>query len=328
MRRRDFISLLGIAAAWPLAARAQQAERVRRVGVLIGYEEEDPEGQARARALRKGLTALGWVDQQNIQFIFRWAGDDVERVRTYAADLTGANPDVIVAQSTTILRRLMQATGKVPIIFVTGADPVGAGIVPNLAQPGGNVTGFLAFENATSAKWLETLLEIVPTVSRVLIIQNARNPTRRDFLPAIEALGTASNIRLVNPELEHSADIEKAVEAFARESNGGVVVLPSAFTNVHRRTLVALAALHRLPAVYPFRHFAVEGGLITYGPEPLDLWRRAASYVDRILKGEKAGDLPVQQPTKYELVINLKTAKALGLAVPPSLLARADEVIE
>src|SRR5262252_4533399 len=304
--RRKFLATLGGAAvAWPLAARAQQPERMRRIGVLMNLTADDLEALPRVTALAQGLQQLGWTVGRNLQIDYRWGAVDADRAGRYAPELVALAPDVILAVGSTAVAALQQ--GAVPIVFVNVTDPVGAGYVASLAQPGGHVTGFTSFEYAISAKWLELLKEIAPRVTR-----------------AAPLFGV--EVRPVN--MRDADEIERAVTAFARSSNGGLIVTASNSAAVHRKLIIALAARHRLPAVYAFRYHATSGGLISYGPNTTDPFRRAADYVDRILKGEKPADLPVQAPTKYELVINLKTAKALGLDVPPTLLARADEVIE
>ena len=325
MGRRDFITLLGgAAAARPLAARAQQVERMRRIGVLINVDESDVEGRARFAAFLQGLQQLGWTDGGNVRLDVRWGGGDRDRIRSYAAELVALAPDVILAVTSSTVAALQQATRTVPIVFVGVIDPVGAGFVESLARPGGNTTGFTAFEYAIGAKWLELLKEIAPSVTRAAVL---RDPT---FAAGIGQFAAIQAVGLIGMELSvigvHDATtIEHAVAAFARGSNGGLVVTASPFATNHPDVIPALAARYKLPAVYPFRYY---GGLISYGSDTVSQLRPAAVYVDRILKGEKPADLPVQAPTKYELVINLKAAKALGLDVPPTLLARADEVIE
>ena len=327
MRRREFIALLGgAAAAWPLAARAQP-ERVRRIGVLDVLAHNDPEGHTRTAALLRTLQQLGWTDGRNVRIDHRWGANDPERIRGHAAELVALAPDVILAVGTLTVGPLLQATRKVPIVFVQVADPVGGGFVSSLAQPGGNATGFATFEYATSGKWAELLKEIAPRVTRAAVI---RDPTRGPGIAqfaAIQAVAPSLGLEVSPIDARHSPEIERAIAAFARTSNGGLIVTGGG-TALHRDLIITIAARHRLPAVFPFRFHVASGGLISYGPDTIDAFRRAGGYVDRILKGEKPADLPVQAPTKYELVINLKTAKALGLEVPPTLLARADEVIE
>jgi putative tryptophan/tyrosine transport system substrate-binding protein len=330
MRRREFITLFGVAAlAGPRAARAQQADRVRRVGVLMSRAAGDPEEQARLAGFLRGLQKLGWTDGRNVRIDYRWAAADADRSRTYAAELVALAPDVILSSGSTSVAALLQTTRTVPIVFVNVVDPIGAGYVARLARPGGNATGFTAFEYSLSGKWLELLKEIAPTLTRIAILRDPALASGIGQFAAIQAMAPSSfGVELSPIDVRDGGEIERDVAAFARESNGGLIVTGSSSAAVHRELIVMLAARHRLPAVYPFRYFVTSGGLISYGPDPIDEFRRAASYVDRILKGEKAADLPVQAPTTYELAINLKTAKALGLTLPPSLLARADEVIE
>ena len=330
MRRREFITFFGVAAlAGPRAARAQQADRVRRVGVLMSRAAGDPEEQARFAGFLQGLQKLGWTDGRNVRIDYRWAAADADRSRTYAAELVALAPDVILASGSTSVAALLQTTRTVPIVFVNVIDPVGAGYVARLARPGGNATGFTAFEYSLSGKWLELLKEIAPNLTRIAILRDPALAAGIGQFAAIQAMAPSSfGVELSPIDVRDGGEIERDVAAFARELNGGLIVTGSSSAAVHRELIVMLAARHRLPAVYPFRYFVTSGGLISYGPDPIDEFRRAAGYVDRILKGEKAADLPVQAPTTYELAINLKTAKALGLTLPPSLLARADEVIE
>jgi putative ABC transport system substrate-binding protein len=327
--RREFISLLGgAAAAWPLAAHAQQSEQVRRVGMLIGQAADDVDGKARLAAFVQGLQQLGWTDGRNVRIDTRWGGGDADRMRRYAAELVALAPDVILAGGTAAVGILLQATRTVPIVFASVADPVGAGYVDSVARPGGNATGFLLFEYGTSGKWLELLKEIAPGVTRVAVIRDAAIAAGIGQLAAIQSVAPSFGVELTPLNVRDAAEIERAVTVFAKSSKGGLILTGSSLALVHRDLIITLAARHKLPAVYNSRLYVVSGGLISYGPEFTDQYRQAAGYVDRILKGEKPGDLPVQAPTKYELLINLKTAKALGLDVPPTLLARADEVIE
>ena len=326
MKRRAFITLVGGAVAWPLAARAQQAEQMRRIGVLMNLAADDPEGQARIVAFVQGLQELGWTDGRNVRIDIRWAAGDAERFRRYAAEVVALTPDVIVAVSSPAVAALQQATRTVPIVFAQVIDPVGAGFVESLARPGGNTTGFLVFEYGIGAKWLEVLKEITPHVTRVAVLRDLAIGIGQ--LGAIQAVAPSFGVELSTIGVRDAGQIESAVTAFARSSNGGMIVTASTSAVVHRELIATLAARHRLPAVYSYRYFVTVGGLISYGPNSIDPFRRTAGYVDRVLKGQKPADLPVQAPTKYELVINLKTAKALGLDVPPTLLARADEVIE
>ena len=330
MRRRELICLIGGAAvAWPLAARAQQADRMRRVGVLEARAADDREGQARLAAFLQGLQELGWTDGRNLRIDYRWAAADADRSRTYAAELVALAPDVILASASQSTAALLQTTRTVPIVFVNVVDPVGAGFVARLARPGGNATGFTPFEYSLSGKWLELLKEIAPNLTRIAILRDPAIATGIGQFAAIQAMASPSlGVELSPIDVRDGGKIERDIVALARESNGGLIVTASSGAVALRELIIMLAARHRLPAVYPFRYFVTSGGLISYGPDPTDQFRRAAGYVDRILKGEKAADLPVQSPTKYELAINLKTANALGLTIPPSLLARADQVIE
>ena len=328
MKRRAFIGLLGGAAAWPLAARAQQPERMRRIGVLQTLAADDPEAKARVAAFLEALQQLSWTDGRNVRIDLRWAAGDAERIHKYAAELIALAPDVILAPGAAAVGPLIQATRTVPIVFTNVTDPVGAGLVDSLAQPGGNATGFTLFEYGMSAKWLELLKQIAPDVTRAAVVRDATNSAGVGQWGAIQTAAPSFGIEVSPVNMRDAGEIERGVAALARSSNGGLVVTGSPLANVHRNLIVALAARHKLPAVYSTHRFVTGGGLMSYGPNIIDAYRRAASYVDRILKGEKPANLPVQAPTKYELVINLKTAKALGLDVPATLLARADEVIE
>ena len=329
MKRREFITLLGGAAvAWPLAARAQQPERMRRIGVLIGSVETDLESQARVAAFERGLQTLGWIAGRNVHLDYRFGSADSELIQKYAAELVGMMPDVILANSPQVLRALSQRTSTIPIVFALIVDPVGEGFIKSLAQPGGNITGFTSFEYPLSGKWLELLKEIAPSVRQVLAINHSENVTGAGYLRALEGAGSATGVKLIAAQVRDAAEIEQAIATMARQSNGGLIMLPSALAQVNREMITKVTAQHRLPAVYPFRYFVATGGLMSYGVDTVDVFLRGASYIDRILKGEKPAALAVQQPTKFELTINLKTAKALGLTVPPTLLARADEVIE
>jgi putative ABC transport system substrate-binding protein len=329
MRRREFITLLGGAVStWPLAARAQQPERMRRIGVLQAINESDPEGQLRKAQFVRGLQKFGWIEGANVVIDYRWGGDDADRIRLYATELTSMRPDVIWTSGALPLLALKRATRDIPIIFTQVYDPVGSGFVASLTRPGGTITGFTLGEFSMGGKILEVLKEVAPQVSRVAVILNLAQPPNVAMWRAIEATAPSFGVRLTPADVQGAAEIERAIEAFAREPNGGLIVLPGPIAIVHRELITALAARHRLPASYPFRFFVTDGGLVSYGANPADQSRLAAGYVDRILKGEKPADLPVQQPTKFELVINLKAAKALGLDVPPTLLASADEVIE
>ena len=329
MRRREFITLLGGAAvASPLAARSQPAERMRRVGLLLGLVANDPEGQARIARFQQALQQLGWIDGRNLRTDIRWGGGNVDDIRKYAAELVALAPDVILATASVSVGPLLQATRSVPIVFTNVPDPVGAGFVGSLARPGGNATGFLQFEYGMSGKWLELLKEIAPGVTRVAVLRDPALSAGIGQFGAIQAVAPSLRVEVSAVNVRDSTEIEHAVAAFARAANGGLIVTQSALAAIHRDLIVTLAARHKLPAVYNSRLFIAPGGLMSYGAGLADQDRLAADYVDRILKGEKPADLPVQAPTKYELVINLKIAKALGLDVPSSLLARADEVIE
>ncbi len=327
MKRRSFITLLGgAAAAWPLVARAQQAERMRRIGVLMNTAADDPEGQARLGAFVQRLQEFGWTDGRNVRIDTRW-GTDAGSTRRYAGELVALAPDVILASASAALGAL-QTTRTVPIVFVSIIDPVGAGLVESLARPGGNITGFSLFEYGLSGKWLELLKEIAPGVMRVAVLRDTAVGSGVGQYAIIQAVAPSLGVELRPIDMRDADEIERAVVAFARLPNSGLIIAGAPSLVVHRNLIITLAARHQLPAVYPFPYFARSGGLISYGADSIDPYRRAAGYVDRILKGEKPADLPVQAPTKYELVVNLKTAKALGLEVPPTLLARADEVIE
>jgi putative ABC transport system substrate-binding protein len=328
VKRREFISVLGGAVAWPLAARPQQGEGMRRIGVFMPLSADDPESLARMTAFVQGLQALGWTAGRNVRIDYRWAAGDVERLRRYAEELVTLAPDVILASGGTTVGPLQQISRTVPIVFVNVTDPVAGGFVQSLARPGGNATGFTFFEYGISGKWLELLKQIAPRVTRVAVLRNLALASGSGQLGAIQAIAPSFGVELSPVDLRDAGEIERAVNAFARGPNGGLIVTSSTFATFHRETILSLAAQHRLPAVYPFRQYVTGGGLISYGPDPVDPFRLAPGYVDRILKGEKPADLPVQAPTKYELVLNLKTAKALGLDVPATVLARADEVIE
>jgi putative ABC transport system substrate-binding protein len=329
VRRRSFITLLGgAAAAWPMATRAQQGERVRRIGVLISLAADDPETQRRVTAFVQGLQELGWTDGRNVRIDTRWAAGDADSARKYVAELIALAPDVFLASGGSVMGPLLQATRTVPVVFTLTPDPVGAGFVASLARPGGNATGFTAFEYGISAKWLELLKEIAPRVTRAAVLRDATLPQGVGQFAIIQAVAASFGVELRPIDLRDADEIERAVTAFAREGNGGLIVTASGLAIVHRELIIRLATRHKVPAVYFQRIFATNGGLVSYGADPIDPHRRAAGYVDRILKGEKPADLPVQASTKYELVINLKTAKAIGIEIPPTLLARADEVIE
>ena len=329
MRRREFITLLGgAAAAWPISTRAQQSERLRRVGILMSVAANDPEGQARIVVFLQGLQQLGLIDGRNVRIETRWTSGTAEDARKYAAELVALAPDVILGAGSFTVGPLLQATRSIPIVFVHVPDPVAAGFVDSLARPGGNATGFTQFEYSTSGKWLELLKEIMPSVTRAAVIRDPAITAGIGQFSAIQAMARSHGVEVSPVNVRDVSEIERVISAFAREANGGLIVTGSALAQIHRKPIITLAARYKLPAVYFDRFWVTDGGLISYGPDLREQYRRAAGYVDRILKGEKPADLPVQASTKYELVINLKTAKALGLTVPPSLLARADEVIE
>jgi putative tryptophan/tyrosine transport system substrate-binding protein len=328
MKRREFITLFGGAAAWPLAARAQQPERMRRVGALMNTAADSADGQARFTAFAHGLQQLGWTDGRNARLDVRWAAGDPERIRRYAAELVALAPDVILTLSAPSLTSLLRATRTVPIVFVAVTDPVGAGYVNSLSLPGGNATGFLLFDYSLSTKWLELLKEITPGVRRAAILRDAAITSGIGQFAVIQYVASSAGVDVSPIDVRDAPEIQRGIAAFARSANGGLIVTGSPLSLVHRELIITLAARHQLPTVYFQRSFVTDGGLISYGPDVADQARRAAGYVDRVLKGDKPADLPVQAPTKYELVLNLKTAKTLGLTVPPTLLARADEVIE
>ena len=328
MRRREFVTLLGGAAAWPLAARAQQRERMRRIGVLLNATPDDSEYQIWIGAFLQGLAQSGWIIGDNVRIDTRWAGSKADDIRRHTAELAALSPDVILAHGDSTAGPLLAATRTVPIVFTVVADPVGGGLVDSLSRPGGNVTGFMLFEYSLGGKWLELLKQIAPRVRRAAVLRDPSLPSGTGQFGAIQAVAPALGMEVVPVNLRDAGEIERAVVAFARNAGGGLIVTASGWANAHRDLIVTLAARHKLPAVYYARFFVAAGGLVCYGPDRVDQYRRAASYVDRILKGEKPADLPVQAPTKYELVINLKTAKAIGLDIPSTVLARADEVIE
>jgi putative ABC transport system substrate-binding protein len=327
VRRREFIAGLGGAAAWPVVARAQQPERIRRIGVLMSSAAGEPDGQARLTGFLQGLQEFGWTVGRNVRIEYRWAPGEADR-RKYAAELVALTPDVIMASTSVSVSALLQAGSAVPIVFASVTDPVGQGFVASLERPGGNVTGFSLYEYGTSTKWLELLKEITPSITRVAVIRDPAVPFTNGQLGAIQSVAPSFRVEVRPLGASGANEIERGIAAFASGSNGGLIVLGTTVTFANRNLIFTLAAKHRLPAVYSGRHYVTDGGLMSYGPDRADQYRRAAGYVDRILKGEKPADLPVQAPTKYELVINLKTANALGLDVPHSLLARADEVIE
>jgi putative ABC transport system substrate-binding protein len=329
MRRREFITLLGGSAAWPLTARAQQRERMRRIGVLSSVPSDDPEVQARMAAFHQGLQENGWVIGRNLRIEYRWSrAGDPEQLRTYAAELIALTPEVILAVAASAVGALQPATRSIPIVFVQVSDPVGIGFVESMARPGGNVTGFTPLEFGLSAKWVELLKEIAPRVTRAVVLRDQSLSSGIGLFAVMQSAGPSLGVELTPFGVSSADDIERAVAAAWQRPNSGLIVLPGSLTLLHRKSIIALAAQHRLPAVYPYRYHVADGGLVCYGPDTIEQYRRAGGYIDRILKGEKPADLPVQAPTKYELVINLKTAKALGLEIPPAVLARADEVIE
>jgi putative ABC transport system substrate-binding protein len=328
VKRRSFITLIGGAAAWPLAASAQQPKRMRRICVLTNLAADDAEGQVRTTAFAQALAQLGWNVGQNLRIEHRWAAGDAERLRRYAAELVALAPDVILATGAAGVAPVLQATRTVPVVFVLVPDPVGAGFVDSLPRPGGNATGFVQFDYGISGKWLELLKEIAPGVTRVAVLRDPAITAGQGQVGAIQALAPSFGVEVTPINVRDTGEIERAIASFARTSRDGLIVTASALTVFHRDLIVTLAARYKLPTVYFQRIFVGSGGLISYGADAVDQYRRAAGYVDRILKGEKPADLPVQNPTKYELVINLKTAKTLGLEIPPMLLARADEVIE
>ena len=328
MRRRDFIALAGAAAAWPLAARAQPAADVRRIGVLSPFAESDPEVQANVTAFRQSLQKLGWTEGRNLRIDYRWGSADAERIRAQAIELVGLKPDVILVSTALALQPLQRETRSIPIVFTQITDPVGSGFVASLANPGGNITGFTPAEFSMFGKQLEVLKEAAPQVTRVAVMLNPDQKPQAGMWRAIEAAAPSFGVRLTAAGVRNSGEIERAVDSFAREPNGGLIVLPNPVNEGNRKLIITLAARHRLPAVYAFPFFVRDGGLISYGVDLVDQYRQAAAYVDRIFKGEKPAELPIQQPTKFELVINLKTAKALGLDLPWFLQQRADEVIE
>ena len=329
MRRREVITLLSGAAAWPLAvAHAQQSERIRRIGVLQSQAADDSERQAYLAAFRKELERLGWTDGRNIRIDYRWSAGNAADAGKFAAELVGLTPDLIFTSGSVSMPPLLQATRSVPIVFALVADPVGAGFVDSLARPAGNATGFISLEYTFGGKWLELLKEIVPSVTRAVVIRDPTDPAGIGLFSALQSAASPTGVELRPVNVRDVGEMDRAVAAFAATPNGGLIVTASSLAYVHRDAIIALAARQKLPAVYFARPFVTAGGLASYGPDVVDQYRRAAAYVDRILRGEKPGDLPVQAPTKFQLVINLKTAKALGLTIPPSVLARADEVID
>jgi putative ABC transport system substrate-binding protein len=330
MRRREFITLLGGAAAtWPLAARAQQPGRMPRIGALMGWAQDDPDGQARVRAFLQGLSELGWTEGRNVLIDYRWADLDPGRMRAFAAELVGLAPNVLLATATTSSQAFQQATRTIPIVFASLSDPIGSGLVSNLARPEGNLTGFTTFEYSLAGKWLGLLRETAPRITRAAIVFNPDSaPFAANYVKPAEEAARTLVVNLTAVAVRDAAEIERALVTIANEQAGGLIVVPDIFTVANRGLIAALAAKHRVPAIYPNSFFVTAGGLMSYGPDVIDVFRRSASYVDRILRGTKLADLPVQQPTKYQFLINLKTAKALGLEIPPGVLAIVDEVIE
>ena len=328
MRRREFITLLGGVAIWPLAARAQPPDAVRRIGILVSVGADDRQGQARHALFIQTLKQFGWTEGRNVRIETRWAAGNTANMHKYAAELVAVAPDVILSAGGAVLGPLLQATSTIPIVFTGVSDPVGGGLVASLARPGGNATGFAAFEYSMSGKWLELLKEIAPTVKRVAVLRDAGIPQGVGQFGAVQSLGPSLGVEVSPLNVRDAGEIERDISAFARGSNGGLIVTGSGLAIIHRELIIKLAARYKLPAIYFERFFTAGGGLMSYGPDLLDQYKRAAGYVDRILKGEKPADLPVESPTKYETVINLSAAKALGLAVPPTLLSRVDGVIE
>ena len=330
MRRRDFITVLGGVAAWPLAARAQPSDRMRRIGVLMGLSESDSEAQTRIAAFREGLQKLGWTEGRNTRIDIRWATpDDTQSMQRFAKEPVALQPDLILSHTTPTTRALLQQTRTIPIVFTTVGDPIGSGFVASFPRPGGNITGFNLSEPTQAGKWVELLKEVVPRVARVAILFNPASATYAEYwLKPFQAAAGAFAVEAIAAPVRDGSELDSVFAAQAREPNSGLIAMPDSFTDANRVEITSLAARYRLPAVYPYRHFAEVGGLLSYGVDQNDNFRHAAGYVDRILKGEKPSELPVQAPVKFELVINLKAAKALGLTVPPTLLARADEVIE
>ena len=330
MRRREFVGLCGaLAATWPIALRAQQGERVRRIGVLMASTLDDPESQARIAAFQQSLQQLGWIDGRNVSIDTRWATTNPDDIRRHAAELAALTPDVILAGTgTATVAPLLQATRTVPIVFALVIDPVGAGFVDSLARPGGNATGFTVFEYGMSGKWLELLKQLSPAVTRAAVLRDPTIASGIGQFAAVQAVAPSLGVDLSAVDVRDAGEIERAITAFARSSNAGLIVTANALATRHRELIITLAAQHRLPAVYPYRRFVDDGGLVSYGPDFVDQYRQAAGYIDRVLKGEKPAEMPVQAPIKYGIVINLKTIKALGLTVPPAVLARADEAIE
>ena len=329
MRRRDFFKVIaGSAVGWPLAARAQRPDAMRKIGMIMGFPESDPQARPRVNAFLAALQELGWNDGGNFKMEYRWAAGEADRIRAAAADLVAQAPDIIVANGSEVTSAVKSYTRAIPIIFVQVSDPVGLGVVESLARPGGNVTGLTHFEYSVSEKWLQLLKEIAPSVSRVVVLLNSSNPAANGHYRAIEAVARPLGVQTKLADVKDAAEIEDAISSHTSEPSGGLIIVPDNVTLIHRERIVAAAARHRLPAMYPYRYFVAAGGLVCYGVNVPDLFKRAASYVDRVFKGTKPADLPVQGPIKFDWVINLKTAKALGLTIAPTVLARADEVID
>jgi putative ABC transport system substrate-binding protein len=328
LQRREFITLLGGATAWPLAARAQQGNRVRRIGVLMAGDENDPMAKPRLSAFTQALAGLGWTDGRNVRIDLRWTGEDINPIRALAQELVGLQPDIILTWGTPATAAVQRETRTIPIVFPSVPDPVASGIVARLDRPGGNVTGFASFEASLGGKWLELLSEIAPGLKRAAIMFNPDIANASIFMPSFETAARSLKVEAITAPVHSDVEIETAIIVLGREPGGGLVVIGDLFTTAHRAPIILAAARNNVPAVYFQSDFARDGGLLSYGPDQVDTFRRAATYVDRILRGEKPGDLPVQFPTKFEMVVNLKTAKALGLAIPPSILLRVDEAIE
>jgi putative ABC transport system substrate-binding protein len=328
IRRREFITLVGGAAAWPIAARAQQGGRMRRIGVLMPFDESDPEGKTYISALTQALADLGWTDGRNVRMDLRWAGGHADRIRALAQELVGLQPDIILVSSIAATVALQRETRTIPIVFVSVTDPVASSVVARLDRPNGNITGFANLEASLGGKWLELLSEIAPGLKRAAIMFNPDTAPVSTYMPSFQTAARSLKVEPIIAPVHSDAEIETAITALGREPGGGLVLMPDIFTTVHHAPIILAAAGNNVPVVYHLSAFARDGGLLSYGVDRVDIWRRAASYVDRILRGEKPGDLPVQFPTKFEMVVNRKTATALGLAIPPSILLRADEVIE
>jgi putative tryptophan/tyrosine transport system substrate-binding protein len=328
MKRREFITMLGGAGAWPVVARAQQGEQLRRVGVLLALAEDDPEAKSRLAAFRLGLAKRGWSESSNIQLVYRFAAASARQPQPFARELVALQPDVVLAHTPPVASALQRESRSVPIVFVNISDPIGLGLIASLARPGGNLTGVVHYETGIVGKWLAMLKEIAPHITRAALVANPKSGSFDYFLKAGEVVAPSLAIEIVPIPVETAADIERSIASFARVPNGGLVFPPDVTTITHRDLVIALAANHRLPAIYPFHLFVLAGGLMCYGTDQIDMFRLAAFYVDRILRGDKPAELPVQAPTKFETTLNLKTAKALGLSVPPGLLVAADEVIE